>query len=485
MADLGSKPLSQWTVEEFQEWMQGLIEAKLHKSITPAVLEKIQTEGISGKILAVWEQKNELVQKFQEELGVNSIGAELLEDALHTQFAAAKKRRFQEEAPFVFSKKKSKWDLHWSEIDPDVLVSNGIAFFGVKTYIPSIQLWLHAIQSRRDSNQMKKLLLIDGMVKSGKTTLGRDILPFLLTETPEFPHASFCFVYLDLTDLGGAKTLMDKWRILFDLFKAQFQDAWIGEFQPADLTSYLSVRDALRNLKEFQDGFWFITLDEYHMLFSNLPADQAEMMAENIKHVVLDNESPCHFALAGSTAATFWWSVEHSRPNGLNMKSGAVVLSTPFASSDDDLKKCCKFLHQKFGLSPAISTQIIDGLDPCTVVFVTQVSIIMADTQCTVDEAIAKFVSKKVEVYWRDYHALPGPTTANKFFNWMQGAKEQPPNGLEHHMEKCGDLYFFRDQYFMAWFGAYYNPEKKEITHLKGGVNWDALLFFAPLLPLS
>jgi hypothetical protein len=222
------------------------------------------------------------------------------------------------------------------------------------------------------SSQRKSLLLIDGPVKSGKTTLAKELIPFLLDDVGNLLKEDYCYAYLDLSILAGRSSLQEKWFTINELFKDKFGEIWV-DVNPGILDFHLKVRASLRTLNQAVNR-WIIALDEYHFLFNKLSENDMETMAEQMKLVLLDNESRCHYILAGSTQATFWWSIHKARPNGLNMMTGATLLTTSFVSSKQEIDLCCEVLEKKENAQKQNLIDILDLLDLQNVVFLSQVS---------------------------------------------------------------------------------------------------------------
>jgi hypothetical protein len=219
--------------------------------------------------------------------------------------------------------------------------------------------------------QQKSLLIIDGSVKSGKTTLARVMLPFLLHDR-DILKKNFCFGYIDLSSLHGCNTIEEKWKALNVQFKQLFKDQWLDVRPDLPENSFPRFLESLRALKE-TNTYWIISLDEFHFLFSELSEKNTATIAEQIKLTLLDNESPCYFVLAGSTQATFWWSFYKPRPNGLNLLTGATILTTHFQSSVNDIETCKRILKEKKNAQEKELNDIIQLLQLKTVANIMQV----------------------------------------------------------------------------------------------------------------
>jgi hypothetical protein len=213
-------------------------------------------------------------------------------------------------------------------------------------------------------------LFIDGAVKSGRTTLANELIPFLLDDAGNLLKEDYCYVYLDLSILA-ARSLHEKWFTINELFKDKFNQIWVDVI-PNVSEFHLKVRSSLRALSQGV-YHWIIALDKYHFLFHKLNDNEMETMAEQMKLVLLDNDSPCHFILVGSTQATFWWSIHKAKPNGLNMMTGATLLTTSFTSSQQEIELCCKVLKQKQNEQEQNLKDILDLLNLQNVVHLTQV----------------------------------------------------------------------------------------------------------------
>jgi hypothetical protein len=182
-----------------------------------------------------------------------------------------------------------------------------------------------------------------------------------------------------MSSLAGIKTPYCKWKVIFELFAIQFGAVWRDRVPQID-NYHIKVRSALRALKQYAVRRWIISLDDFHIIFNQLDDAEMETMAEQMKLVLLDNESPCYFALAGSTQATFWWSLHKARPNGLNMMVGATTLTTPFASSDREIRLCKEVLIRKENAVEANLNEALDLLALHTTANLSQVLLLLFST---------------------------------------------------------------------------------------------------------
>lgn len=223
--------------------------------------------------------------------------------------------------------------------------------FGIQGYLETVQKWVSHLFKPTSSTQRKQLLLVHGAVKSGKTTLVKDALPFLLAQLQDdmegFTGKAFCFTYIDLSSLAHLTSAQDKWQKLFGLLAVAFPDRFLlGDDKVIGWD--IEVKRCLVELKTHVSlngsPLWFISLDEFHNLFSGLDADAVANVAETAKHIFLDNESPCHFLLGGSTQATFWSAVGKAKDNGLRILHEAHVLTTPFQATDPAMEECRRAL---------------------------------------------------------------------------------------------------------------------------------------------
>jgi hypothetical protein len=228
--------------------------------------------------------------------------------------------------------------------------------FGAKDFLPVIQQWDHRLSNPLLLTQQKSLLIIDGAVKSGKTTLAK-LIPFLYREA--FAEKEFCFGYLDLSTLSGLQKPLEKWMAVSKMFRMLFKSALEDQAAPED---YYDLRASLQSLHRFQVKRWIIVLDECHFLFDHLDSADTCTMAEQWKHLLLDEQSPCYFVLVDGTQASLWWSIHQPRPSGLNLLTGATLVTTSFTSSDDQIERCKKALIQKEGATAQQLDSILDLL---------------------------------------------------------------------------------------------------------------------------
>jgi hypothetical protein len=269
--------------------------------------------------------------------------------------------------------------------------------FGVNDFLDPLGSWIKHLNHPVLLTQQKALLFVDGAVKSGKTTVCHTILPFLLRDK-KIVDEDFCFAYLDMRTLAGVSNTNGKWKKVYFLLKDMFKNVW-EDVDPTQELYVFKVRSALRALKSYEVEKWIIVLDEYHFIFDSLSVAAMATMAEEMKEIVLDNDSPCYFVLAGSTQATFWWAIDQTRPNGLNMMTGASFLTTPWISSDTTLVQCINVLTECERIRTDICMAVLDSLSLSNVASLCQTArrVLTGDSQ-SVGEAHTKFIASKMEV---------------------------------------------------------------------------------------
>jgi hypothetical protein len=203
-----------------------------------------------------------------------------------------------------------------------------------------------------------------------------------------------------------------------------------------------------------------------------------------MKLVLLDNDSPFHFVLAGSTQATFWWSINIARPNGLNMLTGSHVLSTRYDATPVEISLCRTVVTESKMIDEADFKSILGKLSYQTLANIMQV-VKNRRGRRSVDEAHGLFLEAKANVYWRDYTAVPEGTDTGLFVKWVDGDTQVPPRHLQHLFELRNGLYFLRDTFFETFLKTYYNPHVKRLVYYGEPVPWADVVLFARLLPLA
>ena len=97
----------------------------------------------------------------------------------------------------------------------------GSYIFPYRSFKKAIRDWIQLLfESSPALGVMRKnVLIVDGQVKSGKTTLCEFLLPLILEEihasnaSPDrFRNKGFQYVYVELNSLSGVKTLNEKWK---------------------------------------------------------------------------------------------------------------------------------------------------------------------------------------------------------------------------------------------------------------------------------
>jgi len=173
------------------------------------------------------------------------------------------------------------------------------------------------------------------------------------------------------------------------------------------------------------------------------------------------------FHVGWKYSSYFLVAIHQARPNGLNLMTNSIVLTTPFTSNNQQLDLCKQVLNQKDNIGKQSLHDILDLLPLQNVVNLYQTSLLMSKgTAQTPKDAYERLVDAKMAVYWRDYHAIPQGITPDLFLGWANGSSVSPPKQLEHLLEKRGNLYFLRDPNFEAFLKQFYNPITNKLEKL-------------------
>ncbi len=104
------------------------------------------------------------------------------------------------------------------------------------------------------------------------------------------------------------------------------------------------------------------------MLLASLnPKDRTEL-ADGLRNLILDADSPCQFIVTGSTGAALISSLEQSGQNGISLFKGACTINTDFQSSKNDLADVdtlLAHLNQAPSSSPAAAIESKLGYVNC------------------------------------------------------------------------------------------------------------------------
>jgi len=204
-----------------------------------------------------------------------------------------------------------------------------------------------------------------------------------------------------------------------------------------------------------------------------------------MKLILLDNDSPFHFILAGSTQAAFWWSIHIARPNGLNMLARSCTLTTRYEATQAEIDLCRTLVTESKMIDDAGFNEALTLLSDHTLANIMQVVRNMWGRRMSVSDAHELFLAQKANVYWRDYTAVPEGIDTSLFIQRVDGSTKEPPRHLWRLFEQRNGLYYIRDHFFEVFLKTYYNPQTRRLEYYFGNVPWADVLLFAPLLPLS
>jgi hypothetical protein len=371
------------------------------------------------------------------------------------------------------------------------------------------------VRQPADATQPKNLVYVVGGPKTGKTTEARVIVPQYLEKHIEqlaFRPAQLpCRrIFLDCSPLASLPTYHQK---LFGFYErlalALVQPTGVRPSVATDKTvgerlvelwatvtsflrlessppSHLSMVDIHRLLRQLTH-YHIVTLDEYHMLFSSLNAEDAQLFANELRNLLLDEHHPVQFVVTGSTGAALINCLQLSIQNGISLFKGSAVLATDLDSDPASLKDVFTLLTHTNTIScptPANAIKTELGFVNCAAVNIvactrthTHGTHDIRDTHDTpsrhatppnhaprahthththtgfveagMDErkAVVEYTQRALDIYDRDYAAVIRGNSKflSVLHHYMEGTDEPPPRQWRHFLvpyERSGKIFY-------------------------------------------
>eukprot|EP00118_Oscarella_pearsei_P022478 m.260336 g.260336 ORF g.260336 m.260336 type:complete len:454 (+) comp40434_c1_seq4:198-1559(+) len=232
------------------------------------------------------------------------------------------------------------------------------------------KFWLDH-QMRQSIPDNHRVLMINGMAKTGKTTFVNDVMPHLIRNHNAIFHDAWIW-HIDFSSLNAHSQSSFMLSLLEEV--SQFLSASNVAFpifvedrlksNPAEhpLSYYYScVCDCIRALSAKKHAF--ILMNEFQRWFEwtkngRLDRSVVPEMRQMFKYLLLDPAAPkAHFVITGSAMGSAWVHVEKCPTNG-DMLSNAVALDLPAHVSDEMYQTVVASLQKNCGHSELIVEKI-------------------------------------------------------------------------------------------------------------------------------
>jgi hypothetical protein len=69
-----------------------------------------------------------------------------------------------------------------------------------------------------------------------------------------------------------------------------------------------------------------------------------------------------------------------------------------------------------------------------------------------------------LQVFLRDFSAVPDEEMVNRILGWANGSSVEPPELYKHLLQQSGKLYFIQDQDFVTFLAQFYDYGQKKIV---------------------
>jgi hypothetical protein len=348
------------------------------------------------------------------------------------------------------------------------LGANKEAPINIHVGVKRVMQVIDPFKSANTSGQAKRLLFVVGPPKSGKTSETMVIAPHLLAphiKATVSPPVGGQFqepcrrVYIDCTRMRNLKTLQSK---LYALYRASCVALGVAPAREYRTAHFLELADYLRIVFCTPVHYHIVSLDEYHMLFANLKANDRQNLANFLRAILLDPESPCQFVVTGSTGAALISALSLSLPNGVWLFKGAGVINTEMQSSPKELEDVATLLKHYFpgvpDLTPAHHKVISDSLGYLNCAALNIIMQDMRNGNKTLEEATHAYLDRVRDIYQRDYEATlrESPAVFEKVLHYVNGTTEPPETEWMPLLEKIPlsdgtKLWVWREPLFVAF----------------------------------
>eukprot|EP00026_Physarum_polycephalum_P007023 Phypoly_transcript_07076.p1 GENE.Phypoly_transcript_07076~~Phypoly_transcript_07076.p1 ORF type:complete len:283 (+),score=22.64 Phypoly_transcript_07076:58-849(+) len=201
---------------------------------------------------------------------------------------------------------------------------------GVTDIKQAVHRWVSARVNPVSASQRKDVFVVDGIVKSGKTTIARHLVPYFAVQHPSgFFKPNTISIYVDMFVLSSCKTFADKesafCQVLLDAC------SYTGlQFPTPPEKKIIHTTNSLRAMTMNRQVI--VTLDEFHFLFSGLLRDDRVKMASLIKYMTLFDQHKVYFVITSSTQPLLWTSLDYALANGVSLLHSPEIFTTPLSA---------------------------------------------------------------------------------------------------------------------------------------------------------
>jgi len=253
--------------------------------------------------------------------------------------------------------------------------------------VPQLEFWIKQVQNWFQNKKGHPLLVINGFVKVGKSTV-LDIIPQLLPDY--FTDFQICRLSFEIFPI---KTAFDFFTQLYDsLSRWSLINLKVQVILPLQQTigAYkVAIIDLLATISKQYAGTVFYLFDEIQRWFQ-LPFDELEkaVVFAFFKDMVGNYERQ-YFVVTGSGMATAWNAFLKAPPNGHRLANTIISLDIPELCNESTLKWCATKLSNSDHLLPFVK-------NPAQLIFIH----IKLSTTVKVpsnDDELDKFIQNEID----------------------------------------------------------------------------------------
>eukprot|EP01117_Protostelium_nocturnum_P015593 TRINITY_DN6061_c0_g2_i9.p1 TRINITY_DN6061_c0_g2~~TRINITY_DN6061_c0_g2_i9.p1 ORF type:complete len:639 (+),score=87.36 TRINITY_DN6061_c0_g2_i9:231-1919(+) len=337
--------------------------------------------------------------------------------------------------------------------------------------------WAEWAKHASNTEKKKIVLVVDGPVKTGKTTIMKEVIPHVITD---LWHCNVQLSYFSVTQknttgervqglLEGIASNCEPLRLFIAENPKSPQEEW-----------GIYATRTLRSLSN--DVQWIFAIDEFQQLYTKMDSKDLGTMSDIIKGICMDEDSPCWFILGGSLQCALWHTYAIANQNGVSMNGRKVVLSVPSESSPEKITRLKQLLQiEDARITEEVVDKVVESLKaashPVSVSVVTQCarsSIRFGNQQ----DSVKGYLKIQSDIYMRDYFDLPQCRDEDYINGLLTGFSQCSPGLANTSLYEVDGKWVLKDKAFYNHLKRYYSVEQKKFVFTQETFDWDTMFLF-------
>eukprot|EP01117_Protostelium_nocturnum_P015586 TRINITY_DN6061_c0_g2_i2.p1 TRINITY_DN6061_c0_g2~~TRINITY_DN6061_c0_g2_i2.p1 ORF type:complete len:481 (+),score=42.07 TRINITY_DN6061_c0_g2_i2:269-1711(+) len=338
-----------------------------------------------------------------------------------------------------------------------------------------LKKWAAWAKHATEKEKRKIVLVVDGPVKSGKTTIMKVVIPHVITDLWH------CNVQLSYHSVIQRGTIGERVQSLLEGIASNCEPLQIfldeNPKTPQEDWGIFAIR-TLRSLNN--NAQWIFAIDEFQLLYTKMDEKDLDTMSDIIKGICMDEDSPCWFILGGSLQCAFWHSYAIAKQNGVSMYERKIILSVPAESSPENIAQL-KPMLQNEGILREVVDGVVESLNASS--HPVSVSVVAQCARATTlignaQDAVKEFLKIQSDIYMRDYFDLPQCRDEDYINGLLTGFSQCSPGLANTSLYEVDGKWVLKDKAFYNHLKRYYSVEQKKFVFTQETFDWDTMFLF-------